>query len=210
MLNNPTISPIFPVALYKCGVDYELSNKENNYIKKGKYTEGGHRTFSDYNYNYLDNPIFSKLKKKLQDHVNYYAKNVFKYDAEIYITKSWLNINPPGSSHSMHHHVNSVFSGVYYIKLPVGTPFLIFSSPVKHMFQFTPIEWNDFNCSSWTVNLQEKDVVIFPSTLMHEVSQNFTNENRICIAFNTFVRGYIGDKGLHHSGISDSTYQIIK
>ena len=45
---------------------------------------------------------------------------------------------------------------------------------------------------------------------MHEVSQNFTNENRICIAFNTFVRGYIGDKGLHHSGISDSTYQIIK
>ena len=34
MLNNPTISPIFPVALYKCEVDYELSNKENNYIKK--------------------------------------------------------------------------------------------------------------------------------------------------------------------------------
>jgi uncharacterized protein (TIGR02466 family) len=210
MIDNAIVVPIFPVALYKSKVNYKLSVKENNFIKNGKYTEGSHRTFSDYNYNYLDNPVFSKLKQRLQLHVNNYVKNVFKYDAEIYITKSWLNINPPGSSHSMHRHVNSVFSGVYYIKLPVGTPFLIFSSPIPQMFHFIPTEWNDYNCHSWTVNLEKDDLVIFPSTLYHEVSQNFAKEDRICIAFNTFVRGYVGDKGLNHSGVSDSTYQIIK
>jgi uncharacterized protein (TIGR02466 family) len=196
---------LFPVAIYKSKIDHNLSNVETDAINSGKYTEGHNKTYSDFNYRFLDTPIFSKLKKELQLHVNNYAKDIFKYDAEIYITQSWLNFNPPGSCHTMHNHSNSVFSGVYYIKLPPGSPFLTFYSPIKHMFYFNPTEWNVYNSNVWTIGLEEKDVVIFPSTLHHEVSTNNTKENRICIAFNTFVRGYIGDKGTN-----ESNYQIIK
>jgi uncharacterized protein (TIGR02466 family) len=195
---------LFPVGIYKSKVDYTLSKEETNKIKNGKYTEGHNKTYSDFDFRFLDNPIFANLKKELQVHVNNYTKDIFKYDAEVYITQSWLNVNPPGSSHTIHNHSNSVFSGVYYITLPKGVPFLTFYSPIKHMFHFTPTEWNTYNSNAWTIGLEEKDVVIFPSTIQHEVLTNTTNADRICIAFNTFVRGYIGDKG-----INESNYQYI-
>ena len=75
----------------------------------------------------------------------------------------------------------------------------------KHMFHFEPTEYNSYNANVWTVALEEKDVVIFPSTIQHEVLTNNSSEDRICIAFNTFVRGYVGEKGLF-----ESNYQIIK
>ena len=196
---------LFPMALYKAKVSHTFSKEEVDKIKNGKYTEGNNRTYSDFDFRFLDNPIFTKLKKELQVHVDNYAKDIFKYDSEIYITQSWLNFNPPGSSHTVHTHSNSVFSGVYYITLPKGAPFLTFYSPIKHMFHFEPTEYNSYNANVWTVALEETDVVIFPSTIQHEVLTNNSSEDRICIAFNTFVRGYVGDKGPF-----DSNYQIIK
>ena len=136
---------LFPMALYKAKVAHTFSKEEVDKIKNGKYTEGHNRTYSDFDFRFLDNPIFTKLKKELQMHVDNYAKDIFKYDSEIYITQSWLNFNPPGSSHTVHNHSNSVFSGVYYITLPKGAPFLTFYSPIKHMFHFEPTEYNSYN-----------------------------------------------------------------
>ena len=204
-MSTAILELLFPMALYKAKVDHTLSKEEVDTIKNGKYTEGHNRTYSDFNFRFLDNPIFTKLKKELQVHVDNYAKDIFKYDSEIYITQSWLNFNPPGSSHTVHNHSNSVFSGVYYITLPKGAPFLTFYSPIKHMFHFEPTEYNSYNANVWTVALEEKDVVIFPSTIQHEVLTNNSGEDRICIAFNTFVRGYVGDKRTN-----ESNYQIIK
>ena len=199
-----SIELLFPVGLYKSKVDHIFSKAEDDKIINGKYLEGHNKTYTDFDYRFLDNPIFSKLKKELQFHVDNYTRDVFKYDAEIYITQSWINFNPPGSCHTAHTHSNSVFSGVYYLTLPTGGPLLTFQNPLTHMFAFTPTEWNTYNSNVWTINIEEKDVVIFPSRLYHEVLTNNTNENRISIAFNTFARGYIGDKGTN-----ESNYQII-
>jgi uncharacterized protein (TIGR02466 family) len=212
MSDQYKIENLFPVGVYKSKVNHILNDKEKKHIESGQYTEAHNNTFTDYNFFFLDNPIFSKLKKQLQIHVNNYTKDVFKYDSEVYITSSWLNVNPPGTGHIHHNHCNSVFSGVYYIKLPPGSPFLNFYSPINHMFFFNPTEHNTYNSNCWTIDLEEKDVVIFPSTLYHEVLKNNTKENRICIAFNTFVRGYIGEKlkNSKHNNSGDSTYIVIK
>jgi uncharacterized protein (TIGR02466 family) len=200
-----TLELLFPVPIYKSKVDHTLSDDALDKINNGKYVEGHNKTYIDCNYRFLDDPLFLKLKEELQTHVTNYTKDVFAYDAEVYITQSWLNFNPPGSCHTAHNHSNSVFSGVYYVTLPKGSPFLTFHKPLTHMFSFTPTEWNPYNSNVWTIALEEQEVVIFPSELRHEVLTNYTNENRISIAFNTFVRGYIGDKGTN-----ESNYQIIE
>jgi uncharacterized protein (TIGR02466 family) len=204
-VSTATIELLFPIGLYKSKVDHIFSKKETDKIKNEKYLLGHNKTYTNFDYRFLDNLIFSKLKNKLQLHVDNYTKDVFKYDAEIYITQSWINVNPPGTCHTAHNHSNSVFSGVYYVTLPKGSPFLTFQNPLEHMFSFTPTEWNSYNSNVWTVGVEEKDVVIFPSKINHEVLTNNTDETRVSIAFNTFVRGYVGDKGTN-----ESNYQIIK
>jgi len=212
MSNDYKIENLFPTGIYKSKVNYTLSVKEKKCIENLQFNQGSNDTFSDYNYFFLNNPVFSKLKKQLQVHLNTYTKDVFKYDCEVYISSSWLNLNPPGTGHHLHNHTNSVFSGVYYITLPSGSPFLNFHSPINHMFFFNPTEYNDYNSNCVTLHLEEKDVVIFPSTLYHEVLKNNTSQNRLSIAFNTFVRGYIGEKLINnkHNNPGDSSYIVIK
>jgi uncharacterized protein (TIGR02466 family) len=198
------IESLFPTPVYKDKVMHSLSEEEQTVIKNGNYSLGTSGTHSDFEYRYLDNPVFKNLKNELQKHVNEYAKTIFKYNLDVYITQSWININPPGSHHSMHTHSNSVFSGVYYITVPAGANTISFHSPIKNMFFIEPEEWNSFNSPVWSIGVEEGQVILFPSSLYHEVTLNVTNQTRICIAFNTFLRGEIGEKTANRSN-----YQVI-
>ena len=42
--------------------------------------------------------------------------------------------------------------------------------------------------------VESGDLVLFPSSFQHEVPQTTSKETRISIAFNTFIRGYLGDE----------------
>jgi len=198
-----TIELLFPTTIYKSKIDHTFSETEKERITSNQYQRTSNGTFSDFDFRFLDESCFLDLKKKLQTHVDYYTKEIFKYSCEIYITQSWININPPGSYHNLHNHSNSIFSGVYYVTVPDNAPFLSFDSPIRNLLHIEPSEWNQYNSPWWTIEVKEQDVVIFPSSVRHEVLENCTKETRISIAFNTFVRGEIGKK---HS----SNYQIIK
>jgi hypothetical protein len=54
-------------------------------------------------------------------------------------------------------------------------------------------EFNPFNSIEWSVNVKDNTLLLFPSQLYHGVAPNFSNNNRISIAFNTFVKGQISD-----------------
>lgn len=198
---NYILEKMFPTTLYKTTLDYQFSKEEINRILKSEYFIVNNGSWSDEQFWVLDKDYFSQFKNLLQEHVNIYAKEVFKYDCEIYITSSWININPPGSYHNLHSHNNSIFSGVYYFDVPEGAPFLSFCSSRKPALCITPTEWNDSNSPTWTIKVGQGDLVIFPSEVMHEVITNNTTNTRISIAFNTFVRGSIGET---------SAYQFIK
>jgi uncharacterized protein (TIGR02466 family) len=205
-MNNPILQLIFPTTIYKDKVDFVLDEDARKAIESKDYILGHNGTFSDFNYRYLDQPMFLNLKNELQKHLDFYAKEVFKYESvEVYITQSWINVNPTKSSHTVHNHSNSVFSGVYYIDVPEGAPFLQFYSPIKHMFSIEPKEWNMHNSATWTIPVCDNDVLIFPSTLEHEVLENKSDKTRLSIAFNSFIKGEIGEV----SG-KGSNYQIIK
>jgi predicted 2-oxoglutarate/Fe(II)-dependent dioxygenase YbiX len=62
------------------------------------------------------------------------------------------------------------------------------------MFNLHPTTVNNYNSTDVSILVETGDLILFPSNFTHEVPQTKSNETRISIAFNTFIRGYIGDE----------------
>jgi uncharacterized protein (TIGR02466 family) len=193
-----TIEPVFPTPLYKTQIQISKDYKNNleNYFKKFEYVKHRSGTWGTNPtiHNLIDGEIFSNLKKQFEEHLTTYTKEVFKYDVDSYITQSWINLNPPGSYHSLHYHTNSLLSGVYYFDIPDGVPGIAFENVRKHCVEIFPTEWNQYNVHCWNVSVAEGDLILFPSHMYHEVMENTSSETRVSIAFNSFLKGKIGNK----------------
>jgi Rps23 Pro-64 3,4-dihydroxylase Tpa1-like proline 4-hydroxylase len=48
---------------------------------------------------------------------------------------------------------------------------------------------------NYTYIPEEGDIVLFPSTLTHEVENVIADDTRVSLAFNSFIKGTFGDKG---------------
>jgi ectoine hydroxylase-related dioxygenase (phytanoyl-CoA dioxygenase family) len=56
----------------------------------------------------------------------------------------------------------------------------------------TYTELNEFNAAKITVNLPTGSLILFPSKLFHQVPENKETEDRITLAFNSFLKGKLG------------------
>jgi predicted 2-oxoglutarate/Fe(II)-dependent dioxygenase YbiX len=56
-----------------------------------------------------------------------------------------------------------------------------------------PTDWNLYNSKSWWMEAKTGGLLLFPSSLTHMVQQVTADEDRISIAFNTFLKGNLGD-----------------
>jgi len=193
-----TIHPLFPTPVYKTKIKVSdvLKTSLESYFENFQYTKGKSGTWypNPTIYNLIDADIFSDLKNQFQEHLNVYTKEVFKYDVDSYITQSWINLNPPGSYHSLHYHTNSLFSGVYYFDVPDDVPGIAFENSRKHCVEIFPTEWNEYNVHSYNFSVAEGDLILFPSHMYHEVLENTSDKTRVSIAFNSFLKGKIGSK----------------
>ena len=139
----------------------------------------------------LNNPNLKNLKFKLQDKLReYFFKIHQSYTAMPYITQSWINFNEKGQYHHPHRHANSIISGVYYIKTVNNDKIHFYKEPLP-VFEFSDTI-TDYNSLSWWFSVEDGDLLLFPSTLKHEVTQNLSDTTRISISFNCFVNGTIG------------------
>lgn len=149
--------------------------------------------------NILDLDSYSEIKKRILSGLHEYVNDVLHIDSrhEFYITQSWLNVNPPGSTHHKHNHSNSIISGVYYIDTSEDDS-IVFSShhhttvTNNPSLQFDVTAYTPANSSSWSVPTKTNSILYFPSVLLHEVNPNTSNKNRISLAFNCFVKGSFG------------------
>ena len=78
----------------------------------------------------------------------------------------WGNVFSKGNHAVSHNHMPCIFSFVYYVKMPEGSSQLIFDD------------------LSSQVNLEEGDLIIFPSHLQHNVPEHNVEEERVTIAGN--------------------------
>lgn len=104
----------------------------------------------------------------------------------------WININEPGNfmldSNSPHVHPECFLSCVYYPKGSLTSGDLYFMSPFNGVVERIPyvhLSENTGYCDTrWRVTPEPGKLVIFPSWLMHWVTPNYSDDDRISIAFN--------------------------
>jgi uncharacterized protein (TIGR02466 family) len=198
----PAASSLFGVPIYVSDVA-PLSSKSIDYILNLKFLE---MTDNDgwitETVTLLDDPRCLEIRNKILNAFDDYAYNLLKIKPEIefYITTSWaIKFLPGGSTHS-HTHSNSLFSGVLYLKAAEKTGQISFHKYKKYLDISSPTltlgftEWNIFNSDKWSITPNENQIIIFPSNLMHSVEINNSNEDRVSIAFNVFVKGDLGTR----------------
>ena len=123
--------------------------------------------------------------KKLVTFLLRSIKHVISSDFLISI-ESWVNLHEQGGYNSSHMHPGYLLSGVYYISVGNGSGALVLEDPrpqtryaANHVF-ITSVD----PAQGHRINAEEGMLVLFPSWLMHHVTDNTSKERRISISMN--------------------------
>ena len=135
-------------------------------------------------------PVFDELKNT----INKFAQDLHEYidlkkDRLNILDNLWFNINSKGSSNRPHTHPGSVFSGVFYLKVPKNSGRIVFTNPNKlneyHFDKDRVNSFNDYTSSYRWYEPKQSKLIMFPANLEHYVEGHTADEDRISIAFNT-------------------------
>ena len=177
------------VSIYEKNIDKELS-----FIKSLKFqdnTQGLTRISKDFFI--LNQGELSELRKFIEFQIKLYVKNIYNSDDEVIITQSWVNKAKKGDFHQNHTHSNSLISGVFYPFLDETLPPIMFKKFTREI-SLNIKEKNKFNSDIYKLQLKSKSLVLFPSNITHGVPINKSNNLRYSLAFNTWIKGTIGNK----------------
>ena len=107
------------------------------------------------------------------------------------VSSLWININLPGSYNEIHHHNNTGYSGVFYIKKSSNNDDgnIVFDDTRKEAVCWkvpnTIDGWsNDELHHKESIPTTTGDMLIFPSYVSHKVEINASNDDRISASFN--------------------------
>jgi uncharacterized protein (TIGR02466 family) len=187
---------LFPTAVLKNNIGRKFTKEELNFVEKNKndvrQNEGNTTSAERY---IFENKILKNLHNECLEMVNFYLKNVIipKYKVSPYITQAWLNYTEPGQFHHRHAHANSYLSGVLYIHAEKEDKIHFYKDVNYQNIKLTSEEFNIYNSDSWWIPVKTGDIVVFPSNFTHMVTNTESKNTRISLAFNTFLKGTIGD-----------------
>ena len=192
------IFPLFAYPVMICGQRYKFNESETEFVSELETIDNIGNSMSA-NDRVLDDARLSNLKAFIEEQIFVFKKNLFriKDDNPIYITQSWVNFAKPGQFHPKHKHPNSVISGVMFLddnserRLP---PIRFHRSADLFSLDFHYDELNEFNASCRLFDPEQGMLLLFPSSLEHDVEINDSDQVRKSISFNTYVRGTVGGK----------------
>jgi len=135
-------------------------------------------------------PIFADLVKVIDQHVAAFVSEL-DFDLggrDVVLEDIWINILPPGGTHSGHIHPHSVISGTTYVAMPEGASALKLEDPRLPMMMAAPPRTRDAKeilKPFFYVQPEVGDVLLWESWLRHEVPLNMADEEeRISVSFN--------------------------
>ena len=104
---------------------------------------------------------------------------------EFRITSFWAHMTPPGKATQLHHHLPSHLSCVYYVATPDGCGNLRFLDDRKHRV-LEPVSMNNHEITRRGVEVTPTEglMVIFPSSVEHQVGENDASERRVSLSIN--------------------------
>jgi len=193
------IQALFATPIYLSEIKRNFSTEELKFVEENKkefYINTGKNKTSKDTFILKHNKM-KNLHEDLLVKINDYFKSVEDSNdkVELYITQSWLNYNEANTYHHEHWHTNSYISGVLYIKADENLDFIRFLNPRYSSFEFSnKNNFNIFNSGIWDFPVKSGSIIIFPSYLRHSVTNNTSNNERISLAFNVFLKGVIGNE----------------
>lgn len=189
------IQPIFPQAVLNANLGRDLTDEEilaaKHLSTSIKESDGNYQSL---NRKVLDLPQFYDINRFIQSALKEYVDKVImpQDGVSFYITQSWLNYTPPGQYHHKHQHPNSILSGVFYFNAELNSDHIQFEQKDYERLYLVSKQSNMYNAKTVTVNVKTGDLIIFPSEIPHHVPKTMSQETRVSLAFNTFVKGELG------------------
>jgi len=188
-----------PILVCSCPIDYSREkkwcldydcDKHNSDSEKSSYNRQSKDTFI------LDNPELKRIREFIQQKIDVFVSQIYKSTDKLIITQSWLNKSGRGESHHHHQHPNSVISGVWYPSINPNLPPITFDNARMSQIQMRVEDgsFNNFNSSYFTVPMNDGELILFPSGTFHRVAVNISDDERVSLSFNTWVKGSIGNK----------------
>ena len=135
----------------------------------------------------IEEPVLNSLIKEIELNSNIVNNDILKINSKLSLNNIWININKFKDFNITHKHPFSKLSGVFYVKIPKNSGDLLFVNETEidcFVKDKDIIEYNNYNCSTWSVKPEENVLYLFPSWLNHYVKPNLSNEKRISISFN--------------------------
>jgi uncharacterized protein (TIGR02466 family) len=102
---------------------------------------------------------------------------------KFFITESWLTDTRMGEYARAHMHAPSDISGVYYVKASKDCGSIRLMSPTSYLMSSLPFK-GCIQSSDYIINPKVGMLILFPSTLFHDVESNRSEDRRISISFN--------------------------
>jgi uncharacterized protein (TIGR02466 family) len=195
-MSEPVIHGLFPTPVVFTETGREFTEQELEFFKKsGETTYKNEGNVTSLNRYIVNEPEMATIKAEIEAAVNHYMDKIIvaKPEVKAYITQSWLNFTSEKQWHHKHAHPNSFLSGVYYIDANEENDKITFFEESYKQIKLTPSEWNWWNSPSWWFTVKTGQIVVFPSHLTHMVEQKAGNNVRCSLAFNTFLKGTIGE-----------------
>jgi hypothetical protein len=106
--------------------------------------------------------------------------SVFEGKAQVPELQAWATVHKDCVFHGAHHHGEDIMSGVFYVQIPEGSGKISFYDPRGIHSPFV----NRIN-----VMPRPGDIVLFPTSLVHQVQPTQSHVERISIAVNLVTTG---------------------
>jgi len=153
----------------------------------------------------LKNKKLKNLNTFCLDSLHHFYEFTEGQQSEMFITQSWLNLTHEGESHHCHTHPNSIISGVFFIKTEETDDIRFLKTTTQDIYYTNKADkvFNDWNSTSWFMPAKQGCLLLFRSSLMHEVPKT-VSKKRISLSFNSFFYKSCGDeKQLNYLNFQD-------
>lgn len=111
----------------------------------------------------------------ISEDINQFAQEI---DCEVIFLDHWYQIYKKNDFHSIHHHTVSpnLYSGIIFVK---------YKEEVHKSTSFVnPLYWSTGQPKNYSPKVEEGNMIIFPSDLLHEAPINTSNIERVVVSFN--------------------------